>query len=142
MWNRIPKNLEDSVEDFRIDFEDGFGVRSDEEEDTLAFEAAQEVAQNERNSFQILLVLGLQILTMLYERSISTLDIFLSNLLEKSRLKPTPFNFVVLQDKVFLPEQVQCLVQVFEDLKALIHSLKPNSLKMEIMIELHSPSSI
>ena len=34
VWNRILKKLEcEPVEDFRIDFEDGFGVRSDVEED-------------------------------------------------------------------------------------------------------------
>ena len=136
VWNRILKKLEcEPVEDFRIDFEDGFGVRSDEEEDKVAFEAAQEVAQGmKEKSLPDFIGIRIKDFDNFYERSISTLDIFLSSLLEKTGSQ-LPNNFVVTLPKVFLPEQVQCLVQVFEDLEE-IHSLKPNSLKMEIMIEL------
>ena len=35
----------EALEDFRIDFEDGFGNRSDEEEDNTAIQAALEVAK-------------------------------------------------------------------------------------------------
>ncbi len=136
VWNRILKKLEcEPVEDFRIDFEDGFGVRSDVEEDEVAFEAAREVAKGmQENSLPNFIGIRIKDFDHFYERAVSTLDIFLASLLEKTRNK-LPNNFVVTLPKVFIPEQVQCLVKIFEDLEK-IHQLKPNSLKMEIMIEL------
>src|SRR5437899_11371277 len=41
----IDKLTREPIEDFRIDFEDGFGARPDEEEDRFARSAADEVAQ-------------------------------------------------------------------------------------------------
>jgi predicted outer membrane lipoprotein len=40
----IDKLTREPVEDFRIDFEDGFGNRPDDEEDRFAQSAAEEVA--------------------------------------------------------------------------------------------------
>src|ERR1700716_1415818 len=40
----VEKLTREPVEDFRIDFEDGFGNRSDEDEDRFAQSAAEEVA--------------------------------------------------------------------------------------------------
>ena len=40
----VEKLTREPIEDFRIDFEDGFGDRSDEEEDAAALHAADEVA--------------------------------------------------------------------------------------------------
>jgi hypothetical protein len=43
VYNKIIKKLKtEAVEDFRIDFEDGFGNRPDEEEDVTAITAANE----------------------------------------------------------------------------------------------------
>nr|GFC96715.1 hypothetical protein [Tanacetum cinerariifolium] len=45
VYNKIVQKLKtEAVEDFRIDFEDGFGNRPDAEEDATAVQAAQEVA--------------------------------------------------------------------------------------------------
>ena len=41
----VAKLRREPVEDFRIDFEDGFGVRSDDEEDAAAERAARELAR-------------------------------------------------------------------------------------------------
>src|SRR5687768_1961393 len=41
----LEKLTREPVEDFRIDFEDGFGSRSDEEEDRFARTAAEETAR-------------------------------------------------------------------------------------------------
>ena len=41
----IAKLKKEGVEDFRIDFEDGFGNRPDKEEDETAINAAKEVAK-------------------------------------------------------------------------------------------------
>ena len=46
VYERVVRKLEtEPVEDYRIDFEDGFGVRPDEEEDAVAVVAAMEVAK-------------------------------------------------------------------------------------------------
>src|ERR1017187_5360922 len=46
VYNKIVKKLErEAIEDFRIDFEDGFGNRPDAEEDATAEFAANEVAK-------------------------------------------------------------------------------------------------
>src|SRR5687767_6143629 len=45
IYRRVSDKLQrEPVEDFRIDFEDGFGVRSDEEEDVAARDAARATA--------------------------------------------------------------------------------------------------
>ena len=46
IYNKVIDKLEsEAIEDFRIDFEDGFGNRSDEEEDETAAFTAKEVAK-------------------------------------------------------------------------------------------------
>ena len=48
---RVRRKLErEPVEDFRIDFEDGFGARPDAEEDATAITAAREVARGMRDA--------------------------------------------------------------------------------------------
>ncbi len=51
IYNRVNEKLRrEPVEDFRIDFEDGYGNRPDEEEDGHAASAASEVAEGMLNS--------------------------------------------------------------------------------------------
>ena len=46
IYKKVKKKLEsEAIEDFRIDFEDGYGNRSNEEEDQTAMDAAKEVAK-------------------------------------------------------------------------------------------------
>jgi hypothetical protein len=46
IYNKISKKLKtEAVEDFRIDFEDGFGNRPDKEKDATAMNAANELAK-------------------------------------------------------------------------------------------------
>src|SRR3954453_6277912 len=46
VYERVKAKLErEAVEDFRIDFEDGFGARPDAEEDEVALKSAREVAR-------------------------------------------------------------------------------------------------
>ena len=50
IYNKIIKKLKtEPVEDFRIDFEDGFGNRPDEEEDETAIHAAIELEKGMKN---------------------------------------------------------------------------------------------
>src|SRR5687768_4301053 len=50
VYNKVLRKLEtEPVEDFRIDFEDGFGNRPDDEEDATAIKAAEELAIGMKN---------------------------------------------------------------------------------------------
>lgn len=136
VYHRVVQKLErEAVEDFRIDFEDGFGNRPDDEEDAVAVQAALEVAKG------MLLetlppFIGIRIKPFtedLKARGIRTLDIFLTTLLEKTKGK-LPANFVVMLPKVVIPQQIQALVRVFEAFEQAFQ-LPPLTLKMETMVE-------
>ena len=109
------------MEDFRIDFEDGFGARSDEEEDAVARRAAGELA---RGLAEGLLppFIGIRIKSFGEEwkkRGARTLELFLEQLLaESGRLPP---NFVVTLPKVQIAEQPRTLVRLFELLEKRHH---------------------
>jgi len=124
------------VEDFRIDFEDGFGARPDAEEDAAARNAARELA---RGLAQGLLppFIGIRIKSFSEEwaaRGARTLEIFLAELLQQSGGR-LPDNFLVTLPKVTIPEQPRTLVRLFELLERR-HGLPAGRLKMEIMVEL------
>lgn len=131
----IDKLQREAVEDFRIDFEDGFGNRPDEEEDAVAVQAATELAIGMQQK-TISPFIGIRIKPFtedLKNRGIRTLDLFLSTLLEKTGGR-LPDNFVVMLPKVTIPEQVEVLVRLFEIME---HQwkLEKGSLKMETMVE-------
>lgn len=136
VYNKIIKKLEkEAVEDFRIDFEDGFGNRPDEEEDATAVQAARELANGMKNN-TISPFIGIRIKPFtedLKQRGIRTLDIFLSTLLENTN-GVLPQNFVVMLPKVTIPEQVVTLVRLFEIIEK-ANQLTPGSLTMETMVE-------
>jgi citrate lyase beta subunit len=136
VYNKIVRKLTtEAVEDFRIDFEDGFGNRPDDEEDATAIAAAQELALGMQHS-TISPFIGIRIKPFtedLKYRSVRTLDLFLSTLLARTS-GVLPDNFVVMLPKVTIPEQVRTLVRLFELLEK-AHGLTPGSLKMETMVE-------
>ena len=129
------KLLREPVEDFRIDFEDGYGNRPDAEEDGHAAEAASEVAEGIVNH-TLPPFIGIRIKPFneeLRSRSFRTLDIFVSTLVEKSSGK-LPDNFVVTLPKITIPEQVATLAAVLSRLEKQ-NGLSEGSLKFEMMIE-------
>lgn len=138
---RVKDKLErEALEDFRIDFEDGFGNRPDQEEDETAVTAATQVAEGVHEK-TLPPFLGIRIKTFSEElklRGVRTLDIFLTTLCELTSGK-LPENFVVTLPKVTCREHVTALVEVFETLETKL-SLPNESLKMEIMVE--TPQSI
>ena len=96
IYERVSEKLKrEPVEDFRIDFEDGYGNRPDSEEDGHAEEAATEVAEGIKNG-TLPPFIGIRIKPFneeLRARSFRTLDIFVSTLAEKSEAKlPTNFD--------------------------------------------------
>ncbi len=136
VYNKIVEKLNsEAVEDFRIDFEDGFGNRPDDEEDETAEFTAGQLAVGMKQQ-TISPFIGIRIKPFsedLKSRAIRTLDIFISTLTEHTSGR-LPNNFVVTLPKVTIPEQVSALVDLFEELEKNI-SLDSGSLKMEIMIE-------
>ena len=69
----------------------------------------------------------------LRERSMRTLDIFLTELTGKTGGK-VPHNFVVTLPKITVPEHVAALADLLEMLEAQL-GLEERSLKLELMIE-------
>lgn len=131
----VEKLRREPVEDYRIDFEDGYGNRPDKEEDGHAAQAAAELARG-MASGQLPRFIGIRIKPLsqeLCERSIRTLDIVISTLTEKTGRK-LPNNFVVTLPKVTMPEQVAALAELF-NLLELRTRLARGALKMEVMIE-------
>jgi citrate lyase beta subunit len=136
VYERVRAKLErEPVEDFRIDFEDGFGARPDAEEDATAQAAAREVALG-MSQGSLPPFLGIRIKSFGEEwkrRGARTLELFVGTLLENSGGR-LPENFVVTLPKITVPEQASTLVRLFELLEKR-HGLAAGSLKMEMMIE-------
>jgi citrate lyase beta subunit len=136
VYERVREKLKrEAVEDFRIDFEDGYGNRPDEEEDGHALTAAQQVATGiAQNSLPPFIGIRIKPLTReLAARSLRTLDIFLTELLDKSNGK-LPDNFVITLPKILSKADVETLVdvlEVIEDRSGLEHG----ALQIEFMVE-------
>jgi citrate lyase beta subunit len=136
IYRRVAEKLQrEPVEDFRIDFEDGYGNRPDEEEDSHAVSAAAETADGSKNG-TLPPFIGIRIKPFneeLRARSFRTLDIFVSTLvgLTNGRL---PENFVVTLPKITIPEQVSTLAALLAQLEEQT-GLAAGSLKFEMMIE-------
>jgi citrate lyase beta subunit len=125
----------DPVEDLRIDFEDGYGVRTGEEEDGHAISAADETAKamaaDGLPTFFGIRIKALNSATG--ERAIRTLDLYLTRLVGAADGRP-PDNFVVTLPKVCGPGEVSLLVSVLEELES-ASKLVRGSIGIEIMVE-------
>jgi len=136
VYNKVIRKLEtEPVEDFRIDFEDGFGNRPDAEEDATAIAAARELAAGMTNK-TLSPFIGIRIKPLTEDmkyRSVRTLDLFVTELLKKTG-GSLPSNFVVMLPKVTIPEQVTTLVNLFRMIEQK-NGLAEGALKMETMVE-------
>ena len=132
VFARVQEKLKrEAVEDFRIDFEDGYGIRADAEEDQHAAQAGAECRKG-LDAGTLSPFIGVRIKSFsgeLATRSLRTLDIFLTALGGK-----LPGNFVVTLPKITGPDQVTALIDAFEALEPRL-GLPAGSLKMEPMIE-------
>jgi citrate lyase beta subunit len=122
----LAKLAREPVEDLRIDFEDGYGVRDDAEEDASARAAATAVAGGERPAFVGLRCKSLEAVTR--RRAARTLDIFLE------ALGPPPDGFVITLPKVSVPAQVEAMAVLCGRLEK-AHGLADGSLRFEVQIE-------
>ena len=130
----VDKLTREPVEDFRIDFEDGYGNRPDDEEDAHAAKAATEVAQGIRDG-TVPPYLGIRIKPLneeLRRRSLRTLELFVEALVAGGGLLPA--NFTVTLPKVTIPEQVEHAVGALTALEARL-GLPERAVSLEIMVE-------
>jgi len=136
VYERVRAKLSrEAVEDFRIDFEDGFGARPDAEEDETAQRAASELARAMKEA-RTPPFIGIRVKSFSEEwklRGARTLEIFLDTLLAQSG-GALPENFVVTLPKVNIPEQPRTLVRLLEILEDR-HHLPAGTLRFELMVE-------
>lgn len=122
------------VEDFRIDFEDGYGTRSDEEEDADAARAAREFEKAFEDGILTdhsgIRIKSLQRET--YDRATRTLIKFFTAAFTSS--KQIPDNFVVTLPKVTGPAQVSALAELLEGIESNL-GLPRRGAGIEIMVE-------
>ena len=141
VYERVLAKLQrEPVEDFRIDFEDGYGNRPDAEEDFHAVETARQVARG-RSVPLFPPFIGIRIKPFteaLRARAIRTLDLFLQTLLTEVGSSMPP-GFIVTLPKVTVPAQVEALAQLLGRAEA-AYGLAPGALRLELMIE--TPQSI
>ncbi len=125
----------EAVEDFRIDFEDGYGNRSDEEEDGHAVTAAQQVAAGMvAGTLPPFLGIRIKPLTRdLAARSLRTLDVFLTELVTTAN-GHLPANFVVTLPKIQSRADIEVIIDTFDLLENRL-DLDHGALRLEIMVE-------
>jgi citrate lyase beta subunit len=127
---RVAEKLgREPIEDYRIDFEDGYGYRMDEEEDRHAVTAAEACVNAPAR-------VGIRIKPFTREtvhRAVRTLDLFVSTLVQAmdGRLPP---GFVVALPKVNQPEQGAALAEVLDALEKRL-GLPPGSIQVEVLVE-------
>ena len=132
---RVAAKLErEPVEDFRIDFEDGYGNRPDAEEDGHAASVAAEVARGMKER-TLPPTIGIRVKPLneeLRARSLRTLQLFLKALLQDGG--GLPANFVITLPKITIVEQVTYFTAELGRLEREL-GLAPGTLRYELMVE-------
>ena len=136
IYARVAEKLRrEAVEDFRLDYEDGYGNRLDAEEDGHAAQGAREVAKG-LAAGTLPPFIGIRVKPMnedLRVRATRTLDIFVTTLLAESDGR-LPENFVITIPKVQMAEQVTAVVKLLEILEKK-NGLAAGALQIELMLE-------
>jgi hypothetical protein len=130
----IDKLAREPIEDYRLDFEDGYGTRADAEEDGHAESAARAVAEGLKAA-TLPPFIGVRIKPLsreLNERSLRTLDIFVTTLVKTARRLPP--NFAVTATKVMTPAHVSVLAARCSALEKKLR-LPRHAIQLELMIE-------
>ncbi|MBW7908617.1 MAG: phosphoenolpyruvate kinase [Kiritimatiellae bacterium] len=141
VYSRVIEKLKrEPVEDFRIDFEDGYGNRPDAEEDYHAEFTAKETARGMKEG-TLPPFIGIRTKPLSQElkaRAIRTLDVYVSALVKETG-GALPDNFIVTLPKPVLAEQVRAMARLLAALERKL-GLPNNSLLLELMVEM--PQSI
>jgi citrate lyase beta subunit len=136
VMSRVREKLStEPIEDYRIDFEDGYGERSGPEEDHHAEVSATALATAMRDNL-VPPFIGIRIKPLNEEqgaRALRTLDIFLRTLLQQSG-GGLPANFLVTLPKIEGPAEPALLVREFISLEVRL-GLAAGSLKFEFLVE-------
>ena len=132
IYERVRQKLAtEPVEDHRVDFEDGYGSRPDDEEDGHALAAATAMATTPVLPMGV----GIRIKALTEEakvRALRTLDLFLTRLVQTRG--ELPAGFAVTLPKVTSPAQVAALADALDLLESAL-GLDRCSVRIEIMIE-------
>jgi citrate lyase beta subunit len=136
VYSRMREKLQhEPIEDLRIDFEDGYGNRPDEEEDLDAAFAASEFARA-LNSDPRWPTTGIRIKSFsndLCARSLRTLDIFVTELAAKAHGK-IPKHFFITLPKIYAVDEVAALAEACSQIEAQL-GFTPGTLRIELMAE-------
>jgi citrate lyase beta subunit len=132
--DRVRRKLDrEPIEDLRIDFEDGYGVRPDADEDQAARAAtaalAATVLAGTAPPYHGIRTKCLEAPTR--ARAVRTLDLVVGELVAQGALTP---GFVITLPKVTSVAQVEAMVSILEALEA-AHGLQPRTLEFEIQVE-------
>jgi citrate lyase beta subunit len=134
VYDRVRAKLgREPIEDLRVDFEDGYGQRSDEEEDRAAGEGATALAAAARAEGGPPF-LGIRFKSFegpTRRRGLRTLDLVVGGFLASGGL---PEGFVVTLPKVTSVAQVEAMVEVCARLEQ-AHALPAGRLRFEIQVE-------
>jgi citrate lyase beta subunit len=132
---RVIQKLErEPIEDYRLDFEDGYGIRPDAEEDAHAASAARAVADG-LEAGTLPPFIGIRIKPLSHElhaRSLRTLEIFVTTLVKAAGRLPD--HFAVTATKVMTPAHVSVLAQKCAALEKTL-TLPRGAIQLELMIE-------
>ena len=129
------KLAREPIEDFRIDFEDGYGNRPDAEEDGHAVLAAREMSKGMRDG-TLPPFIGIRVKPLneeLRARSIRTLDLVMTALVEGTA-GGLPERWVVTIPKITVLEQVEFTVTALSQLERKL-GLAAGALRFEAMVE-------
>ena len=130
----IEKLRREPVEDYRVDFEDGYGNRGDATEDGHAKAVAEAFAEGMKRGTLSPFV-GIRVKPFNEEmrgRSQRTLELLLTTLMERAAALPP--NFMITIPKVTILEQVEYVVRLLGRLEHQL-GLADNTLRFEIMVE-------
>jgi citrate lyase beta subunit len=134
VYERVRDKLErEPIEDFRIDFEDGYGNRTDEEEDNHSAAVAREIARGMQED-TLPPFIGIRVKPLnedLRIRAIRTLDLVMTALAESGGI---PDRWIVTIPKITIIEQVEYTVAALRQLERSL-GLDDGSLKFEMMVE-------
>ena len=131
----VEKLTREAVEDFRIDFEDGYGNRPDAEEDAEAQRTAREVAAGmEVGTLPPFIGIRVKPFTAeLHRRGLRTLDLFVTELVRATG-GALPEGFVITLPKVTIPEQSEAADHALSALEDKL-GLADGSIPLELMVE-------
>ncbi|MDH3492753.1 MAG: aldolase/citrate lyase family protein [Acidobacteriota bacterium] len=139
IFRKTLKKLETApVEDFRIDFEDGYGIRTDLEEDGHCETASAELARlfDSADSKARPPGSGIRVKSFQPEtrhRALRTFELFMSGLVEKTGGR-IPEGFVVTLPKIIGPAETETLAMLLDDFERR-NGITNGTIGIEIVVE-------